>query len=71
MSIFENQGRFFILTTQFVGSSDWLYLYALIQDTSLVLLQNISSSFLAPPHSNDIPIGHDFIAVTGNFNRKQ
>ena len=70
MSIFENQGRFFILTTQFVGSSDWLYLYALSHFMSLDLVQNISVSFLATTHSNNVPIGHDFIAVTGHFKRK-
>ena len=68
MSIFENQGRLFILTTPFVGSSDLLCLYTLTQDTSLVLLQNISISFTT--QSSNIPIGHDFIAVAGNFKRK-
>ena len=68
MSIFENQGRLFILTTQIDGSPDLLCLYALTQDTSLVLLQNISVSFT--PQTSNIPIGHDFIAVAGNFKRK-
>ena len=68
MSIFENQGRLFILANPFVGSFDLLCLYGLTQDTSLVLLQNISVSFTT--QSSNIPIGHDLIAVAGNFKRK-
>ena len=74
MSIFENQGRMFILATPSVGQTEWLYLYALLDEVvpSLVLLQNISVSFVASAYSNDVPPGgHDFIAVTGQFNRKQ
>ena len=66
MSVFENQGRFFILTTQNIGSTDVLYLYTL-KDSELVLSQNISVSFRATSDSEDVPVGLDFKVATGQF----
>ena len=69
MSVFENQGRFFILTTPKTGLTDVLYLYTL-KDNELVLSQNISVSFTATSDSTEIPVGYDFKVATGQFHKR-
>ena len=69
MSLFENQGRFFILTTPIIGSTDVLYLYTL-NDNALIHLQNISVSFIATSDSTEIPVGYDFKVATGQFHKR-
>ena len=67
--MFENQGRFFILTTPKTGLTDVLYLYTL-KDNELVLSQNISVSFTATSDATMIPVGYDFKVATGQFLKK-
>ena len=63
--MFENQGRFFILTTPKTGLTDVLYLYTL-KDNELVLSQNISVSFTATSDATMIPLlGYDFKVAAG------
>ena len=69
MSLFENQGRFFVLTTPIIGLTDVLYLYTL-NDNVLVLSQNISVSFTATSDLFEIPVGHDFKVATGQFHKR-
>ena len=69
MSIFENQERFFVLTTPIIGLSDMLNLYTL-KDNALELLQNISVTFTTTSDKLYIPFGHDFIVSTGLFNKR-
>ena len=69
MSVFENQGRFFILTTPTIGSTDSLYLYTL-NGNVLVLSQNISVSFTATSNLVEIPLGYDFKVATGQFHKR-
>ena len=69
MSVFENQGRFFILTTPKTGLTDVLYLYTL-KDNELVLSQNISVSFTATSDGEAIPVGYDFKVATGQFHKR-
>ena len=69
MSVFENQGRFFVLTTPIIGLTDVLYLYTL-NDNVLVLSQNISVSFTATSDSVEIPVGHDLKVATGQFHKR-
>ena len=69
MSVFENQGRFFFLTTPKTGLTDVLYLYTL-KDNALIHLQNISVSFTATSDSTEIPVGYDFKVATGQFHKK-
>ena len=69
MSLFENQGRFFILTTPIIGSTDVLYLYTL-NDNALIHLQNISVSLIATSDSTEIPVGYDFKVATGQFHKR-
>ena len=69
MSVFENQGRFFILTTPKTGLTDVLYLYTL-KDNELVLSHNISVSFTATSDLTMIPVGYDFKVATGQFHKR-
>ena len=69
MSLFENQGQFFILTTPLIGFTNVLYLYTL-NDNVLVHLQNISVSFTATSDSTEIPVGYDFKVATGQFHKR-
>ena len=64
MIVFENQGKFYIMTTQVIGPTETLYWYTL-NDTSLVILQNISISFTATSDKKETPFGHDFMVTTG------
>ena len=66
ISVFENQGKFYILTTPIVGQTETLYWYTL-NDASLVLLKNISVSFTATSAKKETPFGHDFMVTTGQF----
>ena len=68
ISVFENQGRFFILTAPIIGLTDVLSLYTL-NDNVLVLSQNISVSFRATSDSEDVPVGLDFKVATGQFRK--
>ena len=73
MSVFENQGKLFILTTDVSGSTNVLHLHTLV-DTEIVLLQNVSTKMSFVSNSmfqNDVPTGNDYIAVTGQLNRKR
>ena len=72
MSVFENQGRLFILTSNVSGSTNVLHLHALV-DTEIVLMQNVSMkmSFVANSmFQNDVPSGNDYITLTGQLNKK-
>ena len=67
--MFENQGKFFVLTTPIIGLTDVLYLYTL-KDNVLELLQNISVTFTSTNDRQYLPFGHDFLVSTGLFNKK-
>ena len=71
MSLFENQGRFFILTTPIIGLTDVLYLYTLNENV-LVHLQNISVSFTATSNGAglEIPVGYDFKVAIGLLHKR-
>ena len=73
MSVFESQGKVFILTSDVTGPAETLNLYGLVEN-EMVYLQNVTLKQPFEANSiftiNDAPAGHDYIAVTGQLNRK-
>ena len=73
MSVFESQGKVFILTSDVTGPTETLDLYGFVEN-EMVYLQNVTLKQPFEANSiftiNDAPSGHDYIAVTGQLNRK-